>query len=139
MRQSLRGRFTAVAIAVIAVFAALTLSSPTPTAQAVPNSVSAGVDQDRVKELRQADDSALLLAGQVCGGTLIEHRAIRSGTTVVGYLDVYWDGTHNCAETVSASATWGILKEMGVSIQSCLTSDAQDGTCSGAIADEDDD
>ncbi|RIQ11887.1 hypothetical protein [Jiangella rhizosphaerae] len=128
----------AISVAVIALFTALALTSPTPTAQASTGSVSAGIDENRVKELAQLDTSALL-DGQVCNGSLIEHRAITSGSTTLGWLDVYWDGTNNCAETVSSSTTWGTLKEMGVSIQSCLTSDAQDGVCNGSIADEDDD
>ncbi|GAA4222866.1 hypothetical protein FHR32_001773 [Streptosporangium album] len=68
-------------------------------------------------------------AASGCSGSRVESRAVKnnSGTTLA-WLNVYWDGTYNCAEVQSSGATWGTSKKMGVSIQSCpLSSKGQNG------------
>lgn len=134
MHQRRGGRITSVAATLFALMVTLALVLPGTTAEAQAAQVRAGGPD--IGKLSGSE----LQGGQACPGTLIEHRAIANNNgTVLGWLDLYWDGTNNCAETVSSSITWGTRKEMGVSIQSCLTSDAQDGTCDGPIADQDDD
>jgi hypothetical protein len=77
-------------------------------------------------------------AADRCSGTLIEERNITTGTSgVIGYLNVYWDGHYNCAETVSASKDWGVLKQMGVWIYSCPLSDKGGSTCHTISKDQD--
>jgi hypothetical protein len=54
-------------------------------------------------------------------GTLIEADNIMDGSTILGYLNVYYNSSngYNCAETTSASATYGVQKRMEVEIYAC--------------------
>ncbi|MDR8412411.1 hypothetical protein MTP10_27230 [Nonomuraea sp. 3-1Str] len=74
--------------------------------------------------------SAPASAGVACGGTRIESQPLKnvSGTTI-GWLNVYWDGTNNCAEMQSSGATWGKRKWMVAAISSCRLSDKGSTYC----------
>jgi hypothetical protein len=69
-------------------------------------------------------------AAGVCSGSLVEADSIKTSSgTVLGWLNVYWDGTYNCAEVQSAGSTWGVKKYMSVAIDSCPLSDKGTDIC----------
>lgn len=72
-----------------------------------------------------------------CSGTLIEARSIKQGSTTLGNLYVYWNGTYNCARTVSSNVTWGTPKRMYAEIRSCPRSDKGSELCHWLDADDD--
>lgn len=72
-----------------------------------------------------------------CSGTMVESLAIKKSSTVIGYLNLYWDGTYNCAETQSAGSTWGDSKKMGVIIKSCPLSNKGSYGCNSIASDSD--
>jgi hypothetical protein len=63
-------------------------------------------------------------------GSLIESDPIKSGSTTLGYLNVYYNSAngYNCAETTSASATYGVSKFTSVWIYTC-TQTSPGSTC----------
>lgn len=72
-----------------------------------------------------------------CSGTLVESRNIKTSDGVIGYLNVYWDGHYNCAETVSANQNWGVLKSMSAYIASCPKSNKGGDSCDVIDSDSD--
>ena len=82
--------------------------------------------------------SAPASASAACSGTRVESQALKniSGTTI-GWLNVYWDGTYNCAEMQSAGSTWGKRKWMVASISSCPLSDKGKSYCHTIANDSD--
>jgi hypothetical protein len=63
-------------------------------------------------------------------GTLIETDPIKAGSTTLGYLNVYYNGSngYNCAETTSATATYGTSKYMQAALITC-TQTSPSSTC----------
>lgn len=114
---------------------ALVLPSP---ASAVP----AGDGFEKAGRLGQQEamqPDEMLLGGYACNGTLINTKAIKKGSTVLANVNLYWDGTNNCVETVSSSTTWGVSKHMAAQIWSCPLSSKGDTNCGSNLIDYDDD
>lgn len=63
-------------------------------------------------------------------GALIETDPITAGKTTIGYLNMYYNSSngYNCAETTSASSTYGISKYMMVALYVC-TQTSPSSTC----------
>ncbi|HTI15218.1 MAG TPA: hypothetical protein VL461_11730 [Dictyobacter sp.] len=59
-------------------------------------------------------------------GSLIESDKIYAGSTLLGYLNIYYNSSngYNCAETTSASATYGVSKFMFVDLFVCKQTSA---------------
>lgn len=69
-------------------------------------------------------------AASGCSGTRVESRAAKnSAGTTLAWLNVYWDGTNNCAELQSSGTTWGKSKVMSVGIASCPLSSKGEAYC----------
>lgn len=60
-------------------------------------------------------------AASPCSGSLISTKGITSNGTAIGELDVYYDSStgKNCAITQAGGPSWGIKKEMTVSLAIC--------------------
>jgi lipoprotein-anchoring transpeptidase ErfK/SrfK len=54
-------------------------------------------------------------------GSLIQTIDIKDGSTVLGYVNIYYNSSngYNCMETTSASATYGVSKVMDAYIVTC--------------------
>ncbi|EFH87502.1 conserved hypothetical protein [Ktedonobacter racemifer DSM 44963] len=54
-------------------------------------------------------------------GSLIETEPIKSGTTTLAYLKIYYNSSngYNCAETIATGSTYGTSKYMYAEILSC--------------------
>lgn len=63
-------------------------------------------------------------------GTLIETDPIKAGSTTLGALNVYYNSAngYNCAETTSATATYGVSKYMQAALITC-TQTSTSSTC----------
>jgi hypothetical protein len=63
-------------------------------------------------------------------GTLIETDKLTANSTTYGYLNIYYNSAngYNCAETTSASATYGKNKIMAVELDVCKQTSSSD-TC----------
>ncbi|MFI6604206.1 hypothetical protein ACIBHX_48945 [Nonomuraea sp. NPDC050536] len=63
-------------------------------------------------------------SGSNCVGTLVEEHDLKAPSgKVLGYLNLYWDGStgENCLTVTSSSIDWGIPKRMYADLYECAT------------------